>query len=141
MKKVKLYTGSLILICISMIAGCSDNLINPESTGPVSLKTPDASMNLEEGFYNLKFTLHPGESRTFHYGNTGLILIHSYSISNCNIHTRDLLIRSSMQADSSSLPCTWKKFGYFAFEDLTIKNVSSQLKLISVNLRGYTING
>ena len=140
MKTIKLFTGSLILICLAITAGCSDYLITPESTVSQSLNSSDLQMNFEEGVFNEKFNLNPGESKIFHYGNTGLILINSYNISNCTLSSRDLTIRSSIQADSTLLPCNWKKQGSFAFEDLTIKNVSPHQKLISINLRGLTLN-
>jgi len=139
MKTTKLYTGSLILICLTLTAGCSDYLITPESTGSQSLNTSEIPMNFEDGTYYEKFKLNPGESKIFHYGNTGLILISSYNVSNCTIISKDLTIRSSIQADSTSLPCNWKKQGSFAFEDLTIKNISSQQKTTSVNLRGLIL--
>ncbi len=139
MKSIKLYTGSFILICLSMIAGCSDYLITPDSKEPSAISSPDLQMNFDEGVFNEKIKLNPGESIMFHYGNTGLILINSYNVSNCTIGSRDLTIRSSIQADSNSLPCNWKKQGSFAFEDLTIKNVSSLRKTISVNLRGLIL--
>ena len=139
MKTTKLYTGSLILICLTLTAGCSDYLITPESTGTQTQNESELAMNFEDGKYYEKFNLNPGESKIFHYGNTGLILISSYNVSNCTIISKDLTIRSSIQADSTSLPCNWKKQGSFAFEDLTIKNISSQQKTTSVNLRGLIL--
>ena len=140
MKTIKLYTGSLILICLVLAAGCSDHLISPESMESSEINSSELQMNFEEGVFNEKFALNPGESKLFHYGNTGLILINSYTVSNCSFSSRELTIRSSIQADSTSLPCSWKKQGSFAFEDLTIKNISSGKKTISVYLRGLIKN-
>lgn len=140
MKTIKIYTSILLFICISIISGCNDNLVSPENA-ETSLRSnnSDSPANLEEGFYNGKFSIGPGEILRLNYDNTNLILIHSYSISNCSMVSRDLLIRSSNQADSSSLPCNWKKQGSFAFEDLSIKNISSEKKEISVSLKGLTL--
>lgn len=140
MKAIKLYIPSLILTCLVMIASCSDNIISPGIDESAMLNQTDSQMNLEENSYNAKISLSPGETIVFHYGNTNLILIHSYTISNCYIVTEDLFISSSMHADSTSLPCRWKKSGNFAFEDLSVKNISNEKKLISVRLRGYTLN-
>ena len=142
MKTIKTYTSVLFFICISIIAGCSDSIVSNENTGSPTLRAynSDSPANLEEAVYNGKFSLNPGETIHLNYENTNLILIHSYSVSNCSMASRDLLIRSSMQADSTSLPCSWKKHGSFAFEDLSVKNISPLKKTVSVNLWGLTLN-
>lgn len=140
MKAIKICTGTIVSICLIILAGCSDNLVTTSNIEPTLASSTDSMMGLEDNSYFAKFWLSPGETQVFHYGNTNLILIHSYSVSNCNMVSRDLLIRSSNQADSTSLPCSWKKQGSFAFEDLSVKNISSQKKTISVSLRGLTFN-
>ncbi len=140
MKTLNIYISFFIFICISIIAGCNDNLISPISNEQVSINKSDSQMDLDESSYNSKFTLNPGETKVLSYDNTNLILIYSYSVSNCNPVSRDLLISSSLQADSTSLPCYWKRHGNFAFEDLSIKNIGSQKKTISVSLQGVTLN-
>lgn len=140
MKTLKINFSILIFVSIAFISGCSENYIT--SGGPE--QDLDVNSDSKTGFsgnvYSTQFKLNPGETLNLNYNNTNLILIHSYTISNCSIDKKDLRIRSSNQVGSESLPCNWKKSGYFAFEDLSVTNIGIKTRVVSVYLEGVTLN-
>ncbi len=138
MKKVRGYTVSVLMVSLCLLIACS-NPSSPET----SMETENTSSNLQRNFeyetFESEFTLEPGDTINLNYDNTHLILIKSYSISNCQINKKDLHIRTSNQVGNNSLPCHWKEHGSFAFEDLSVINISRQTKNIKVYLSGYTL--
>lgn len=142
MKNLKHYTGSLLLICLTILAGCSDNLTAPASQTQ-NLTHEKNQLNkseavFDDGIYRGKFKLSPGQTINLHYGITNLLLINSYSVSNCSFDRNELMIRTSNMIGSNSLPCEWTSTNGLMFEDLSIKNVSGNTKIIEVKMTGFT---
>lgn len=142
MKTLKLYTGSIIIICLSILAGCSDNLTAPASQTQNSTheKYQSVKSNAEynEDSYRGKFKLGPGQTVYLHYEITNLLLINSFSISNCSTNRGELMIRTSNMTGSNSLPCEWTSSNGFMLEDLSIKNESGRTKTIEIKMTGFT---
>ena len=139
MKPLNLSRLSVMIISICILSGCSDNPVSIETETNNQTITGMSGRIFEYRTFRKKYHLKHGETVNLSWDITGLILTNSYTISNCTINARDLYIRTSNQVGNSSLPCMWKKSGSFAFEDLSIKNISGQTKTIDVWLEGLTL--
>ncbi|MFZ1322640.1 MAG: hypothetical protein WAT71_13870 [Ignavibacteria bacterium] len=139
MKKLLICLSLILMISIYMLSGCSDNPVSSESVTNKEIITGVSGRSFEDGTFSKKYLLRNGETVNLSMDITGLILINSYTISNCTINTREIYIRTSNQVGNSSLPCMWKKSGNFAFEDLSIKNISGQTRTIEVWIEGLTL--
>lgn len=140
MKTTKINICILLFISISVISGCSEKLITPGGSIQDLNSNSVPKTGSAGSKYSELFKLAPGQSIKLDYGNTNLVLIQSYSVSNCSIDKKDLMIRSSNQAGSESLPCSWKKSGFFTFEDLSVTNIGKVTRVVSVYLEGETLN-
>lgn len=142
MKVFKLYTGLFIAICFSIPSGCSDI--------PTSVKTDIPSMNkdqitnrdtaLIEHTFKATYRLEPGETLNLDNNNTEMVLIQSFSVSNCGTVRRDLLIQTSTINAGNGLPCEWDCGPGLMLEDLSIENVSEQTKKIEVKIAGFKLH-
>jgi len=139
MKTLNLSRLSVMIISICILSGCSDNPVSTETETNNQTIAGMSGRSFEDGTFRKKYLLKHGETVNLSWDITGLILTNSYTISNCTINARDLYICTSNQVGNSSLPCMWKKSGSFAFEDLSIKNISGQTKTIDVWLEGLTL--
>lgn len=142
MKTLKLYTGLFIAISISILAGCSDNPTSTKTDIPsmnkIQITSPDTA--LVEHTFNAIYKLKPGETLYLDYNNMELILIQSFSVSNCGMFRRELHIRTSNLIGGNSLPCEWDSGPGLLLEDLSVKNVSGLTKKIKVKMTGFTLN-
>ncbi len=132
MKKLKLHTGILIMICLSVITACNDNITSSLNTEPRETNFLNSG-NYRGDSFSSSFILNPGEHIFLDTKMTSLIYIDEYSISNCGLNKKDLHITASNIDGLQSLPCSSTE--YFLF-DLMIENRSGQARTIDVILHG-----
>ena len=145
MKTLKYFTNSLMLLCLIIlinVTGCKSNPVStiaePTSVYRDQIANPDTA--LIEHSFSSGFKINPGETIYLNYNNTELILIEKYTVSNCIIDRRDLIIRASNMPLISNLPCDWDSGPGLLLEDLSIKNVSGSSRKIQIKMDGYTLN-
>jgi hypothetical protein len=133
MKALKVYTGILIMVCLSILSACSDNITSPVSSGSQETEVFKAVNTKNLDSYSSLISVKPGESIFLHSDITNLKSITDYSISNCETFTKNLFISASNIDGSQSLPCSSN--GY-SLDDLLIENRSGQEKTFEVKLSG-----
>lgn len=145
MKAIKVISGVLTILLISVLIGCSDNFIAPANSSVSEYLQSTENHQTDEAIvpkdakYKLNFKIQPNEVMTLDSKVTDLTGIKSFSISNCNIERKDLFVSASNLDQSGSLGCSWNSNSSFMLNDLIIENRSGKVREIEVVLSGRSI--
>lgn len=151
MKTLKSMLAITILIVVSVIAGCDDNLSSPREFIYTENQITEQGANQPQDKHSSTtkwqtksistiITLGPDESVYLNSEVTLLSNITAYTILNCNLVRQELHITSSSIDGPYSLPCSWKTTSNFMIDDLSIQNVSKSNKTIKIFLKGIPVH-
>ena len=140
MKTLKMFQIALVIIALSVLIGCSDQLMSPEisSTESKGLETLyPGSVKLSGDKFTAEIELKPYGSYTFDYSNTGFVKIVSINaeIVTAKLPTfpecKNLIVYSS----NSDLKLRCNSSG-FSVKEITVENATGETVRISVTLTG-----
>ena len=135
MKTLKSATAIFIIFVLSILTGCSDQLISPvaQSSGS-DQKVNIAEENTKDVLkYQSKISLKPNESYSYSYENTGFYSFSSISVLNCGDIKSGLDISGYMDDQAIILDCN--STGFYAWS-ITIVNTTGEAVDLDVTLTG-----
>ena len=135
MKTLKSATAIVTICILSILTGCSDQLITPVTQSTVSdLKLNTAEENIKDLLrYKSKISLKPNESYSYSYENTGFYSFKSISILNCGDFKSGLDISGYMDDQAIILNCN--SSGFYVWS-ITIVNTTGEAVDLDVTLTG-----
>lgn len=135
MKTIKTFHLTLVMLVLSVLAGCSDKFMSPSATTPTT--NIKGASNSEESsiknVYQSKIKLAPGQTYTFNYDNTGFYTFDLVLVSNCLESRKNLEIVGKGDDYLLLLHCNSK--GFFA-KSIQVRNLSSGRMELDVTLSG-----
>jgi len=135
MKTLKSVTAIAVICVLSVLTGCSDQLISPvtQSTGSGhNLNTVEE--NIKDVLrYQSKISLKPNESYSYSYESTGFYSFNSISVLNCGDFKSGLDISGYMDDQAIILDCN--STGFYVWS-ITIVNTTGEAVDLDVTLTG-----
>ncbi|MEO8664761.1 MAG: hypothetical protein ABI462_04625 [Ignavibacteria bacterium] len=134
----KIYRTAILMLVLSILAGCSDEITSPvtESGGHETAIKQEAQENLSTNFFHGKVLLKPRQSYSFSYENTGFYRFNAVSVTNCEDIKNDIEVTGYMDDEAITLGCSTKDFWV---KSITVTNISGHKTEIDIYLTGTKI--
>jgi hypothetical protein len=153
MKTLKMFQAVLVILVISILVGCSDQLTAPidqANNKSGGIRTPVTSVSKTQEIlpiysYSTQIGLKQFRSYTFNVSNTGLAKFTGIDVENLSIDPNEDKIALSCQDiaitgdTKSDVKISCHSRGFEA-RQLTIQNLSSHLLVLRVSLYGIKLN-
>lgn len=137
MKALKMIQTAIAVIVISVLAGCSDQLISPTASNDTnnSVEINSAGNQAANNVFHSKIGLKPYQSYSFDYLNTGFFTFNS-------IWVADKEVKSKLEIfgylDDEVIVLNEESKGFFV-RTISIQNVTSKALEIDVTLSGSRV--
>ncbi len=135
MKTLKSATAIMVICVLSILTGCSDQILTPvtQSSGS-DLKVNIAEENKSDVLrYQSKISLKPNQSYSYSYESTGFYSFNSISVLNCGDTKSGLDISGYMDDQALTLDCN--STGFYVWS-ITIVNTTGEAVDLDVTLTG-----
>ena len=82
MVTLKSLSAAIVMLVLSVLVGCSDSILSPESNAG-EINTAGNYSQVPADHFQTKLTLKPGEVRYFSRRNTGINIFHAVTVNDC----------------------------------------------------------
>lgn len=137
MRALKMIQTAIAVIVISVLGGCSDQLLTPAASGDTtgSVEINSAGNQTANNVFHSKIGLKPYQSYSFDYVNTGFFTFNSIWISGREAKSK---LEIFGYLDDEVLVLNEESKGFFV-RTISIQNITSQALEIDVTLSGSRV--
>lgn len=147
MSNLKMFQAAIVIIVLSILVGCSDNITSSGETGSPKKGEGVNASETEESLpviqsYRTQIRVKPHRTYTFDQISTGFDRFYSIDINNLTVSTNtdkeisecgDILVYSS-QLSKGSLSCHSKGF---EVKEITVENTGSSFLDLNVSMKVF----
>ncbi|MDZ4712294.1 MAG: hypothetical protein SGI89_08190 [bacterium] len=127
---------AIVIIVLSVIAGCNHEDLSPVSSGnnAENLNSSTEASAVPSNHFQKKIKLRPHQAVTFDRRNTGINIFTCISIDNCELIKKNVEVSGYTSDTAFLLECQTK--GFWA-QKIIVENKSGRYTEIDLNLFGY----
>jgi ABC-type phosphate transport system substrate-binding protein len=149
MNASKMFKAALVILAISILVGCSDQLTSPQDSlsnnsggiGTTKFNGSETQDRIAENAFSTTMKLKPGQSYTFNVSNTGLAKFTAIDVVDLSIkpnedkYAQDCYGISVFGDTKDDIAVSCHSSG-FEFKNLTVQNSSSGILGLRISLYG-----
>lgn len=139
MKTAKIILTSILILTSMYITGCNNDMVSPMSAMETEINKSNSAEQdhiLGNSKFNRLITIEPHQVYSFDYGNTGLRLFRSISITDCELISNQLEIYGYRDDERILLNCNSSNFNVSSIQ---IRNLTSNSINLNLTLSGSGI--